>query len=513
MDRLRQEAEHQVEQQARRSAVDFGRWRNDPNGYIRHHLGQFLTPDQEQIGKRLTEPPYRVLIPAAHKVGKTHWLGGAVQWHHDCHDPGIVLCTAPTKLSLTKQLFREIRNSRPGGRGLMPQANEIRHTERHFVLGMTAGKAEAFQGKHEQHQLFVFDEATGINWVFWDRVETMFKSQPGFGWVCAYNPYDPTCEAYFAEQSGAWHVVRLSALTHPNMVAEMRGLPPVVPAAVQLDTVVKRIAKECEILGERDPEDCDDSCFEWPPPEVREQVPENAGPIPWAWYRACTTEFEVQILGRWPSKAFDAVWGAGDWKRAMERPCELRESWPVQIGCDVARGGVDKVGIAVRKGAALLHLELFSVRGKHRPSLVIADRLRDLCRQWARHDVDPRTIPVAVDDSGGYGSGVIDYPEGFNFIGVSAAEKALDESKYPNKRAELWWTLRLAADAGLFCPSLCREGKDLLPMLAGDLQSARYALDRKARRVVESKDAIKARLKRSPDLADAACLAWYPATA
>lgn len=492
--------------------MDFTRWRTDPNGYARDYLRQTLTPDQQAIGERITEPPRRVLVPSAHKVGKTHYLSSLVQWHHDCFDPGIVTATAPTKLSLTKQLFREIRVSRPGSRNLLPKANEIHDHARHFVLGLTATIAESFQGKHEENQLFVFDEATGVSWVFWDRVETMWKNQPGFGWVCAYNPYDPTTEAYFAEQSGLWSVLRLSALTHPNMVSELRGLPPVIPAAVQLAGVVGRIERECEYIGDREPEDVDDACFEWPPPVIREQVPERlAQPLLWGWYRAMTSAFEVQILGRWPSKAFDQVWGRGDWKRCLERPCEVLESWPVQIGCDVSRGGVDKTAIVVRKGAALIHADLFSVRGVLRPSARIADRCRELCNRYAPSGTNPREIPVLVDDSGGYGSGVIDYPEGYRFIGVNASEKAIDEAKYPNRRAELWWTLRLAGDGGLFCPGVCREGKEHMTLLAGDLQSARYSLDRKGRRVVESKDAIKARLKRSPDTADAACLAWYPA--
>lgn len=503
--RLRRQAE------ARSAASgSLSRFRDDPNGYIREHLRQYLTPDQCSIGERLTEPPRRVLIPSAHKVGKTHYLGGLIQWHHDTHNPGIVLATAPTALSLRKQLFREVRITRPGGRGLMPQATEIRDTERHFVLGLTSNAAEAFQGKHEAEQLFVFDEATGIPWVFWDRVETMFKPQSGFGWVCAYNPYDPTTEAYFAEQSGKWSVVRLSALTHPNMIAELRCEKPVVPAAVQLAGVLSRIENECEYLGPDPPEDPDDAHFEWPPESVRAEVPEGAGSIPWGWYRATTSEFEVQILGRWPSKAFDAVWGKGDWKRVMERPVSILDSWPVQIGVDVSRGGADKTAIAVRKGSALVQLDLFSVRGVPRPSQRVADRVRELCDLWAAPGSDPRSVPVLIDDTGGYGSGVCDYPEGYSFFGINAAEKALDERKYPNKRSELWWTLRLAADGGLFSAGRCHEGKEHLNMLAGDLQSARYAMDRKGRRVVESKINIKLRLRRSPDLADAVCLAWYP---
>lgn len=509
--RLRNHAANQRDKAAQWAArPDFSRWRSDPNGYIEHHLGQTIAPRLREAGEALVTGRRRVLMPSCHKYGKTHYLGGLINWVHDTFDPGIALATSPTSQSLKKQLWREVRRLRRGP-GLMPEACEIRHTDSHFVLGLTAQSPEAFQGKHEDSCFIFMDEATGVPWVFWDRSTTMLKDKDGFGWVCAYNPYDPTTEAYFAEQSGLWDVARLSALEHPNMISGLRGEPPVVSAAIELADVVARIVKECEFLGEDEPEDADDSCFEWPPPSIREQVPENAGPLAWGWYRAHTTEFEVQVLGRWPSKAFDQVWGRGDWDKAAKRPVEIDERWPVQIGCDPARGGTNKVGIAVRKGSALVRLELFSVRGKDRPSKVIADRLRVLCDLHAGEGNDARRIPVLIDDSGGYGSGVVDYPDGYNFVPVISSEVANDESLYPNKRSELWWTLRLAADGGLFIASACREGQEHLTMLAGDLQSARYTLDRKQRRVVEGKPAIKARLKRSPDLADAVCLAWYPA--
>lgn len=485
-------------------------YRDDRIGYAEDVLGQIVTPQQAEISRQL-DLNSRVLVPSAHKVGKTHFGSAIVQHFHDSYDPGQVICTAPTTGSLKKQLWKEIRSSRPFELGLLPQATEIRHHEKHFVLGLVSRKGGSFQGKHEEHSLFMFDEATDIEQVFWDRTEGMFSE--GHKWIGFYNPYDTTTPPYLLEQSSEWTVVRLSALDHPNIAAELRGLKPVVPAAIRLSRVVSRIQKECVYYGTSQPTGEEgEAAFLWPSEAARltePPIPANAGGIPWGWYLPLTIEFEVQILGRWPSTAFNAVWDEASWRRTKSK-VEIDPEWPVQIGCDVSRGGADKTTIAVRKGVALIHLEKFSVRGVPRPGKKIADRLREVCKLYETPHQTAKQIPVLIDDTGGYGSGVCDHPEGFNFWGINASEKAIEETKYPNRKSELWFTLRLSADTDCFTTGSVRVGRDLVDELGADLKSARYTLDRHNRRVVEGKDTIRKRLKRSPDLGDAAAHAWYP---
>jgi len=38
---------------------------------------------QEEIALSLLRPPYRTLVKACHKVGKTHLGGGLVNWWYD----------------------------------------------------------------------------------------------------------------------------------------------------------------------------------------------------------------------------------------------------------------------------------------------------------------------------------------------------------------------------------------------------------------------------------------------
>ena len=469
-----------------------GGYAADPIGYAGDVLGAVLTPQQAAVPAALLAPPRRLLMPSANAVGKTFALGWLANWHHDSFDPGMVLATSATFRQVRTQLFKEVRRLRPFGLDLLPRAPEVHHHERHAVYGFATNRPDSFQGQHEGAFLILMDEATGVPAEFAERAETMFKGIAGHGWVCTYNPNDPTTWPYAAEQSGAWAVQRLSALEHPNILAELRGEPPPVPGAVRLDRVLERIGRECDDCGHTPA----DGAFEFPA---------GSG----YWHKPVRPEFNPQVRGRWPEQATNAIWGQED-RRRCEPAAAIDPDWPVQIGCDVARFGGDRFVFAVRKGVALVHLEAHTHWPTRAVSRHAADRLRELCEEYAPPGVPPKLVPCAVDDSGGYGSGVTDYPEGYSFVGVSSSQSALDPGRYPNKRSELWFLTRLAADQGGFLTGSCGPGRDLVDQLWQELTAARYTLDRKGRRVAEGKDAVKERLRRSPDLADGVNLAWYP---
>lgn len=481
-------------------------YRAKPVEYSRKKLKATLTDQQVGPLEALLTPPYRVLVPSANTVGKTYMLGCGINWHHDTHDPGIVLATSSTYRQVKTQLFKEVRRLRPRGRGLKPQSPEIFHHPLHFVIGYSSSKPDAFQGHHECALMLVFDEATGIPTTIADRAETMFSGVPGHAWICTYNPNDPTTWPYAAEQSGGWAVKRLSALEHPNIAAELAGLPPPFPGAVRLHRIMERIRRECEDCGDTPH---DETCFQFPPPNLA-----RAGEIkpPFdrpRWWKPVKPEFDPQVRGRWPQQAMNSIWTEADRKRCSER-VTVDPLWPVQIGCDVARHGGNRTTFSVRKGTAIVHLEERTHWPTRRVSAHIADHLRQLCHEYQGPKQPERSIPCLVDDTGGYGAGVTDYPGGYNFIGVNAATQASDPKMFPNRRSELWFRTRLAADEGGFFTGSVRVGAELVDTLWQELTASRYSLDSKNRRVVEGKDAVSARLRRSPDLADAVNLSWFP---
>ena len=415
-----------------------------------------------------------------------------LQWAVSVADPGLVLATSATARQVRTQLFKEIRAVRPFGLDLLPRATAVYHHVRHQVIGFSTNKADAFQGHHDARQMLLFDEATGISGGFADRAETMFTGEPGHAWIAGYNPNDPTAWPYAAEQSGGWAVVRLSALDHPNVAAERRGDPPPVPGAVRLRQLRARLARQCEPCDPDDP-----AGFEFPDGSGR-------------WHRATDPRFDPQVRGRWPGVETDQVWPDAAWQGCLA-PVTVLPHWPVQVGCDVARSGGNRTAIAVRKGLALVHLEAHTRWPSSRVGRHIADRLRELCREYAPPGTPAERVPVLVDGTGGYGTPVTDYPDGFDFVPVTASAAAADPARFPNTRSELWWVVREAADEGAVRLGGCtRVGADLVEALRQEWAAARYALDARSRRVVDGKDTLKDRLGRSPDLADAVHLAWYP---
>jgi hypothetical protein len=479
----------------------------DPVGYAEEVLGATLTPDQRDIPRLAFAPPHRLLCPSANKVGKTFAAGWLVNHHYDSHDPGVCLVTSSSFRSVKTQVFKEVRRLRPLGRDLMPRAPEIFGRDDHKAIGFSTNNPDAFQGHHEAHWLLLMDEATGVAAEIADRAETMFSAVPGHAWICFYNPNDPTTWPYAAEQSGGWAVKRLSALDHPNLAAELRGLEPPFPGAVRLHRVEARILKECEDCGDRP----DEGCFRWPP----DGSPARAAPFDRPrWWKPVKPEFDPQVRGRWPAQAMASIWSEEDRRRCGQR-AEVDPNWPVQIGVDVSRFGGDRTTFAVRKGTALVWLEERTHWPTRQVSRHVAERLRELCHLHApgrtpeERKANARKVPCLIDDTGGYGSGVTDYPEGYYFVGVNSSSAAAEPKRYPNRRSELWFATRLAADQGGFHTGDCPQ-QALVETLWQELLSCRYSLDAKNRRVAEGKASVKERLRRSPDLADALNLAWLP---
>lgn len=473
----------------------------DPVGYATDVLGATLTPDQIDLPPLLDQAPYRLLVPSGNKLGKTFALGWLINWHFDSFNPGITLVTSATWTSLTTQTFKEVRKLRPLGRDLLPRAPTLFDTDQHQVIGYSPKNPDAAQGHHAAHWFLVMDEATAVPVEIADRAETMFSAVKGHRWICTYNPNDPTTWPYAAEQGGGWAVKRLSALDHPNIIAELKGLPPPFPGAVRLHRIRERILRECEDCGSTPH---DETCFEFVA---------RAGEKP-RWWKPVKPEFAPQVQGKWPQQSMNGIWSEEDRRRCNVR-VPVDPGWPVQIGCDVARFGGNRTTFAVRKGIALVHLEERTHWPTRRVSAHIGERLRALCYQYAGGQDGPersrraKQIPCCIDDSGGYGAGVTDYPDGHTFIGVSSATVAHDPKQFPNKRSELWFNARLAADQDGFFTGGPVAGAELLDSLWQELLATRYSLDSKGRRVAEGKPQVSERLRRSPDLADAVNLAWY----
>jgi hypothetical protein len=482
-----QRTKAQAELELRRriaSRSPYARYQTDPNGYAEDVLRVRWWSKQQAIAESLIRPPYRTLVKACHNVGKTYLGGSLVNWYFDSYAPSITLTTAPTARQVKDLLWKEVRVQRKGRGGFPgPKAPRMEWSADHFAHGFTATDGDAFQGHHLKNMFFVFDEAVGVDPVYWETAESMFGGE-GHAWLAIFNPTDTSSQAYAEELSGGWHVISLSVLEHPNIAAELAGLPPPYPSAIRLARVDTLIKKWCRPVS--GPVKATD--IEWPPQSGTFYRP---GPVA-----------EARLLGRWPSQATDNVWSDGAWQVSAERRLVEPKDVPIQIGCDVARFGDDWTEIHVRRGPVSLHHE--GANGWDTGET--AGRLKELCGIWGRYSgQEPRDVLTVIDDDG-VGGGVTDQRDGYNFVGLSAGDTAIQEEDYPNRRSELWFTVaEMAMENRL---DLSRLDPDTLRELRRQAMAPIWKMDSAGRRVVEPKDQTKKRIKRSPDGMDALNLSY-----
>lgn len=480
---------------------------HDPVGYMRDpEHGLALDPGpwpvQEEIAQALLEPPYKVAVPASHSVGKT-WLAAALtSWHYDTFDDSVTITTAPTYRDVVDLLWSEVRRQRTAaGKGGFRGTNlpELWDHAGHYAKGYTAERGESFQGRHFDRMGFVFDEAVGVDATFWTTTSSMFKPNGRHWWLTIFNPTDTSSQAYREVMSGGWRVITMSALDHPNLLANP-GMPLPYPAAVDAEQFSQWVKDWCDPIA---PEDRTEDDIEWP---------RGSG----CWYRP-GPDMEARGLGRWPSAATFGVWSEALWKLASVLYAGL---WPPpeelpELGVDLATFGDDYSAIHGRWGPVSLHHE------RHNGWLpdAVAGRAKLLCADLAERanrvrpsgtrPVRPEEIPVKFD-SDGNGGGFLSHAQGYRFLPVSASARAIRPDRYPNRRSELWFgTAERARRALLDLSRLSREHRDLLRQ---QLLAPRWAPDGAGLRTVERKLETKKRLKCSPDDADALNLAYTSAT-
>jgi hypothetical protein len=465
-------------------------YRKNPEAYARDVLGVVWWAKQIELANALVSHR-KVLAKASHGVGKTFVAGGLVNWHFDCWDPGLTITTAPTAAQVEDLLWKEVRSQRRGRPGLLPKAPRMETSETHFAVGYTARDANAFQGRHERNILAVFDEAVGVDGEFWEATEGITSGGECL-WLGIFNPTDVSSRAYEEEQSGDWHVITISALEHPNILAGLRGEKEPFPGAVSLAWVQARIRKWCTPIPAADRKALD---IEFPP---------GSG----TWYRPGPL-FESRVLGRWPSSGGDTVWTEAKWMAALN-PLPVPDE-PLEIGCDVARYGDDYTVFVARRGPCVLHHE----RHNGWSTAQTAGGLKRLAKDLCLPGENPKEVLIKVDDDG-VGGGVTDQAEDYNFVPLSAASKAIDEEDYPNRRSELWFATAERADEGRL--DLSRLNDEQRKILRRQLLTPKWRLDSQGRRVAEPKEDVKKRLKKnnpdldggSPDDADALNLAFAP---
>ncbi|MDB5448409.1 MAG: hypothetical protein JWQ97_3726 [Phenylobacterium sp.] len=468
-----------------------GIWRKDPVSYAQHRLGLNPTTQQRQLLEAIQPEGAKVTARAGHGVGKSGAVAAAVWWMLECFDYPKVPCTAPTASQLRDVLWSELAKwarrsneiSRAQGipEGLwltslfkvtQDRIADAGSPDEWFAVARTARKEnpDALQGFHASglvissdgasiaevgdggQILFVVEEASGVPDQIFEVAEGALSSH-GARLIMVGNPTRNT--GYFAR-------------SHKQDRADYKPLH--------------------------------FSCSDSPlvDPTYRERLVRKFG--------EGSNVVRVRADGEFPKQDDDTLIALEEVEAAIDRDPTPTGTAERRLGVDVARFGDDRTVFILRVGNRIEHCVIRSKQD----TMTTAGEAKLFRQQW---QADRIYVDVV-----GLGGGVVDRlkEQGEPVVAVNVSEAAPDRTKAPKgerqKQARLdgqafrlrdFLWMEIARWVREEEPSFRALERDTAEDLAGELASVKYRVDSSGRIVVESKDDMKRRGLRSPDLADA----------
>jgi hypothetical protein len=466
-----------------------GVWRKQPELYVRHRLGLNPTGQQRELLSAISPSGAKVSARAGHGVGKSGATSGIILWHLECFDYSRIVATAPSASQLYSVLWAELAkwirrgDEKAKADGLPSElwlsslfgVTQDRVYDKGaptewFAVARTSRKEnpDALQGFHASDVdisadgnaaiqrsdgggsiLFVIEEASGVPDVIFEVAEGALSS-PGARLLMIGNPTRNT--GFFArshkQDRSSYKTLHFSCSDSPLVDKGYRA------------SLVKKYGENSNIV-------------------------------------------RVRADGEFPKQDDDVLIPLEAAEAALTR--EPRPSTGKRIlGVDVARYGDDRTVFVLRAGTTIEHIEIASKQD----TMVTAGRAVAL-----RRELNADAIHVDVI---GVGAGVVDRLKEVKqpVVAVNVAEAAPERRKSKidaqglRLRDHLWLEMRdwLADEEPSFVGAEGEHAQDL----AGELASVKYKFDSSGRIVVESKDEMKARGLRSPDIADALATTFAP---
>lgn len=442
----------------------------DPVLFAERFLNSSLWPVQAEILRSIIRHP-RTAVKACHSSGKTFVAALAVLWWLARYTKGVVISTAPTSLQVEKLLWGEIHTALKrctAYRFPKPLLTELKFNADRYALGFATSVTKSnegvkAQGFHGEHVLVVVDEAPGIDPKIWDAIEGA-RAGGDVRVLALGNPTiasGPFYDAFTANREGC-NPITISAFDTPNLAG--LSLPDLLDLSNEdLDVNARPYLTTRRWVREK--------YFEWGP----------GHPL-----------WESRVLGQFPAQAEDALLSLRWLEQA--KVSELRPGVGVKVraGLDVAGPGEAETVLTIRRGPRIEAQAAWPLEDPRGEVVATLKPYRDSGELEA----------VNVDSIGiGWGMFCHLRDMGFPVKAINVGEAAKDTEKFANLKAELYWGLRLRAQANELS-SLTDE------KCIGQLAGIRYWHNARGQVVIESKDEAKKRGVKSPDRAESVMLAF-----
>lgn len=474
-------------------------WSKDWNKFCYEALGANLDKEQQAIIEAVQYKPM-VAVASGTSRGKDYtaacaamcfmyltprWRGGKLTKNTK------IAMTAPTARQVQNIMIPEIsRLFRNAGflPGRLLSSGIKTDYEEWFLTGFKAGddNTEAWSGFHAVNTMFIVTEASGISESTYNAIEGNLQGNSRL--LIVFNPNITTGYAARAMKSDRFAKFRLNSLNAENVVQKKL----VIPGQVDYDWVKDKVLNWCSPI---------------------QQIDFNTGEGDFSWegglYRP-NDLFRVKVLGMFPKVAEDVLipyeWieiANENWKKLQDEG--FKPVKHCRLGSDVAGMGRDDSVLCPRYGNYVPKFEVHQSAGK-------ADHMH-VAGMHTSYLYDKKT--KAFIDTIGEGAGVYSRLQelGYNNVfsckyseGAKGFHDITNQYEFVNMRAYCYWALRdwLNPKNGF--------GAALPPCdkLMEEATETHWKFQSDGRIIIEPKEDIKKRIKRSPDYMDALANTFYP---
>lgn len=433
-------------------------WHDDPIRFAREALGfKRLWSRQREVLTRVAANS-RIAVRSGHKVSKSTTAVVLSLWFLVTRPRSRVVMTSASYRQVRDILWKELRRvagEAPipiGGKLATDPETGLQLRDGREIVGLSTNEPERIAGYSSPEMLFILDEASGIDEAVFEALEG--NRAGGARIVLFSNPTQTSGTFFDAFHSKAefWTTIHISSEESPNVTGAEESIP-----------------------GLATPE--------WVAEKRREWGEESA-------------LYQVRVRGNFPTQGDKAVIPLVHVVNAVARWAdEPDDQGPLVLGVDVARFGDDESVIVPRRGNRVWPARVLTQLDG--PNL--AGEVLGVVRELRRLGEKP-AVHVDVIGVGASAYDVLARSDEVAAVPVNVAEKATAEG-FHSLRDQLWGSTRDWLKGGGAIPDDAR--------LQAELVSPVYAFDAQGRMQVESKQAMKKRLNRSPDRADALALAIY----
>jgi len=426
-------------------------YRTDPVLFVKEVLG--VEPDewQQDFLNAIASGERKISIRSGHGVGKSTTASWAMLWFLLTRYPVKVVVTAPTSAQLYDALFAELKR---WVKELPPTIQDLLDVKQERIE-LKASSTEAFISARTSRA----EQPEALQGVHSENVMLVADEASGVP------------EAVFEAAAGS--------MSGHNALTILLGNP--VRSSGFFFETHNRLKDEWWTKRVS----CEDSA------RVSQEYIDDMK----SRYGEESNAYRIRVLGEFPRSDDDTIIPMELLESAKHRDTRAYEDAPIIWGLDVARFGSDSSVLCKRQSNVVHTLERWR-------NLDLMQLTGAVVAQYEACDHKSRPAEILVD-SIGLGAGVVDRLIELKLParGINVSESPAMGGTYLNLRAELWHKAKAWLEK-----RDCKipNNEDLI----GELATVRYTFTSNGKIKIESKDDIRKRGLKSPDMADAFVLTF-----